>query len=86
MLVDTLFGHAGATFIAFVFVWCGVALSIQRLHDTGHSGWSLLAFIVPVVGPLWLLWRLLQKSDAKNNRYGANLDKPCDYLQVDISK
>lgn len=28
----------------------GLAVSVRRLHDTGHSGWLYLLIIIPIFG------------------------------------
>jgi uncharacterized membrane protein YhaH (DUF805 family) len=42
-----------------------IAVGVRRMHDTGHSGWWLLAPIVPFVFSL-------QDSQAGSNSFGAN--------------
>ncbi|WP_432463616.1 DUF805 domain-containing protein [Agarivorans sp. QJM3NY_33] len=37
-----------------------LALTVRRLHDTGRSGWYLLLMVIPLVGPLLLLFLLAQ--------------------------
>ena len=34
----------------------GLAVSVRRLHDTGHSGWLYLLIIIPILGSLFLLY------------------------------
>jgi len=50
----------------------GIAVTIRRLHDTGHSGWYLLLFLIPIVGPIILLFFYLMKSQSGSNKYGEN--------------
>jgi uncharacterized membrane protein YhaH (DUF805 family) len=86
LLAEWAFGSGGAALFAFVFVWCGSAVSVQRLHDRGRSGWWLLALFVPVVGPLWVVWQMARAGDKDTNRYGDNPTVRGDYLQVDIAR
>jgi uncharacterized membrane protein YhaH (DUF805 family) len=86
MLAEWAFGETGAALVALVFVWCALAMSAQRLHDRGRSGLWLLIGLVPVAGPLWLLWQLLGRGDEGANFYGDNPAVRGDYLQVDISR
>lgn len=86
LLAEQLVGDGGAALFALIFVWCAGALSMQRLHDSGRSGWHMLAFLVPVLGPLWLLRQLLRDGDDGANVYGDNPRVHRDYLQVDIAK
>src|SRR5262245_23969031 len=47
-----------------------MALAVRRLHDTGRSGWWLLLMLVPLLGPLVLLYWYVQPSDEGQNQYG----------------
>lgn len=54
-----------------VIILPSIAITIRRLHDTNHSGWwFLIAFLVPLLGPLWLWWLLCKDSDHALNRFG----------------
>jgi uncharacterized membrane protein YhaH (DUF805 family) len=44
-----------------------VMLLVQRSHDMGWSGWTLLAALIPLVGLLWLF----KAGTPGENRYGA---------------
>ena len=50
----------------------GLAVSVRRLHDIGKSGWWLLLNIVPLVGPLVLLYFAVKDSQPGSNQYGPN--------------
>ena len=49
----------------FVFI-PALAVTVRRLHDVGKSGWVLLIIFIPLIGPIWLLYLLLQKGDSLN--------------------
>jgi uncharacterized membrane protein YhaH (DUF805 family) len=49
-----------------------LAVSVRRLHDTGHSGWWLLLDFVPIVGAIILLIWLATDSEPGMNQYGPN--------------
>lgn len=40
----------------------GLAVSVRRLHDTGHSGWLYLLIIIPILGSLFLLYFFVSDS------------------------
>lgn len=44
--------------------------TVRRLHDTGRSGWFILANIIPIIGTVWLIIMLLEKSykPSKNHK------------------
>lgn len=56
--------------VTAVLLLPSLAVSVRRLHDIGRSGWWLLINLVPVVGPLFLLYFFVQPSDEEPNRYG----------------
>lgn len=52
----------------------GLAVAVRRLHDRDHSGWWLLLYLVPLVGPIVILVWLCLAGDVGDNRFGAD---PC---------
>ncbi len=47
-----------------------VAVTFRRLHDVDRSAWTLLWGLVPVIGFIVLLVRLVQPGTPASNRYG----------------
>ena len=78
MLAGALFGEPGKTLFAAFFAWGAVALSAQRLHDTGRSASHLFLLLIPVAGPLWLLLLMCRRGTGP-------MALPA-YAQVDIAK
>ena len=62
------------------------SLFVRRLHDQARSAWWLLVPIVPLLGPLILVWRLLLTRGTQGaNQYGDDpRQRGYDYLQVAI--
>lgn len=52
------------------------SVNVRRLHDTGRSGWWLLASLVPVLGSLVLVVFALQDSQPGGNAYGPDPKAP----------
>lgn len=50
----------------------GLAVSVRRLHDTGHSGWNYLLTFIPIIGSLFLLYFFVCDSAPEENRYGKS--------------
>ena len=50
----------------------GLAVSVRRLHDTGHSGWYNLLTFIPILGALFLLYFFVSDSAPEENRYGKS--------------
>ncbi|WDF76839.1 FAD-binding protein [Mucilaginibacter sp. KACC 22773] len=74
-----------STFILYpLLFWIIVATSIKRLHDQNWSGYWLFALLVPVLGPVWLFFRLgFKKGNYNNNFYGTVPGSAPDYLKND---
>lgn len=86
LLAHQAAGEAGQALFAAIFMWGAVALSIQRLHDIGRSGPTMLLLLIPVVGPLWVLLLLCRRGAEGANRHGLDPLARLDYLKVDITK
>jgi len=82
--IDATLGELAGTAMVAVLSWLGICLAARRLHDIGRSAWWLLAFVVPVIGALWLFWLLfLRRGSEGENRYGPDpLYRATDYLTV----
>lgn len=80
-IVCSLLGASGSPSLLFVVsLMLVLAVALQcarRLHDLGRSSWWLLAVLVPVAGPLWLVWQLaFKQGQSHTNRWG---DRPGRY-------
>lgn len=64
-------GFASLVYGIFVLI-PGIAVSVRRLHDVGKSGWFILAAIVPIVGPIFLLILYCLDSKEGTNKWGPN--------------
>jgi len=75
----------GSTFILYpILFWTIFATSAKRLHDQGRSAYWLLAVLLPVLGPLFLLYCLgFKKGAYQNNYYGPVPGSAADYLTND---
>ena len=53
----------------FVAVWilatlpASLSVTVRRLHDRGHSGWWLIAFMIPVLNLIPLYWLVRAAKD-----------------------
>jgi uncharacterized membrane protein YhaH (DUF805 family) len=64
------FGMLSALF-AFGTIIPSFAIGARRLHDINKSGWWQLLFLIPIIGPLVLLFFFVSKGDEGENRFGA---------------
>ncbi len=81
---DSVVGRTGAWLLHVPLYWAFFALAIKRYHDIGRSGIWLLLLLIPVLGPLWVIWSLgFRKGIQAENRYGAVPGREeFDYLVV----
>jgi len=49
-----------------------LAVTVRRLHDTDHTGWWVFINIIPIIGPLVLLYFTVQPGQPGTNRFGIN--------------
>ncbi|RYE16284.1 MAG: DUF805 domain-containing protein, partial [Sphingobacteriales bacterium] len=77
-------GWGGTWLLYPVLFWVIAATSIKRLHDQNLSGYWLLAVLVPVFGPVFLLFCLgFRKGNHLANFYGTVPGAAADYLKND---
>jgi uncharacterized membrane protein YhaH (DUF805 family) len=59
--------------LGFLALWPTLALLLKRLRDRDHSGWYALIFLIPIVGPIWLLIEMwfMPGTDGPN-RFGPD--------------
>jgi len=85
VFLETMVNRASTWILYPPFFWCIFALAVKRLHDRGQSAWWLAIVIVPLLGPLWLLFILVfRKGSPGENQYGPDPLQFGDYLMVDI--
>jgi uncharacterized membrane protein YhaH (DUF805 family) len=78
-IVDSIIGTKGVNgrgilsslFSLAVFI-PSIAVGVRRLHDTNHSGWWSLLWLVPVIGWIILIVWLATDSMLGDNQYGPN--------------
>lgn len=61
--------------IGLLLLLPSLAVAVRRLHDTGKSGWWLLAMIIPLVNiviGIMLLIYYLKDSDRNPNKFGPS--------------
>lgn len=57
---------------ALVMTIPSLAVTVRRLHDTGHSGWWIFLNLIPVIGSIVLFIWYITDSDPDTNEYGDN--------------
>lgn len=56
-------------FLSFVHAVPGITVQVRRLHDIGRTGFWLFLYLVPLVGPLVLLYWSVCASEPGRNGY-----------------
>src|SRR3954470_23751130 len=76
LIVDEAAGTGGIVYgLAVLGLFLpNLAVTVRRLHDSGHSGWWLLIGLVPLIGAIVVLVFTLQSSDAPN-KWGPDPDE-----------
>jgi len=74
-----------STLILYPFLfWSVIATSSKRLHDRNYSGKWLLLILIPLFGPLTLIYFLFFRRGNKTpNNYGVSQSAAIDYLKND---
>lgn len=68
-VIDLLSG----IFLLFVLI-PSLSIGVRRLHDVNKSGWWYGLILIPLVGPLVLLYWAVKPGDAHGNAYGEAED------------
>lgn len=84
LLALQLIGNTGAAFFSSLFLFGFISLSVKRLHDIGASGKQLLMLLIPVLGPVWVFFKLLKSGLIEDNQFGRSPSRNMDYTKVDI--
>jgi uncharacterized membrane protein YhaH (DUF805 family) len=58
--------------IALALILPLVAVNIRRLHDLDKSGWWILIGIIPIAGPIILLFWHISPGTIGDNRFGRD--------------
>src|SRR5262249_25082199 len=73
ILMDVALRGAGsvlALLAALIMFLPGLAVTVRRLHDSDNSGWWLLIWFVPLVGPITVIVFLCLRGTEGANRFG----------------
>src|SRR5947209_13348804 len=84
---DSLFGHASTLVLYPPLLWILFALAARRYHDLGKPASRLLLLLLPLIGPIVVLFDLaFRKGTEGDNPYGPDpLTFGIDYLTVPLA-
>lgn len=67
-------GPSGSSMILIIYYLATfiptLAVTVRRHHDGDRSGWWILIAIIPIIGPLLLLFWYASKGTCGSNRFG----------------
>ena len=69
-IAASIVSHSLAGLAAIALLLPSFSVAARRLHDAGRTAWWLLVGLVPVVGPLLLLYWFVQPGAQGGNAYG----------------
>ena len=64
-------GQPLSLLVALALLLPCLAVCVRRLHDVDRSGWWYFLGLLPIVGPLVLLFWYVQPGTDGDNRFGA---------------
>jgi uncharacterized membrane protein YhaH (DUF805 family) len=70
-VIIAIFSRVVSDIISLIFLLPSLAVLVRRLHDTSRSGWWALLLLIPIIGPLVLLYFAVLPSSPGANTYGA---------------
>jgi FAD/FMN-containing dehydrogenase/uncharacterized membrane protein YhaH (DUF805 family) len=81
-LLEFAFSYTATWVLYPLLFWALTATATKRLHDHNKSGHWLWLILIPVIGPLALIFLLgFKKGSAGSNRYGAAPGSAPDYFR-----
>jgi len=86
-LLDHFVSYAATWAVYPLLFWVLYATATKRLHDSNRNGYWLLLALIPVLGPMALLYLLgFKKGSPGQNRYGSNPLHAPDYFKNNTVK
>lgn len=81
-VIDSLISYSATWIIYPLLYWALFATATKRLHDINLSGYWLWLILIPVLGPLLLIYFLgFRKGSRVKNRFGSNPNTAADYFK-----
>lgn len=68
--VAMIINHVLYGVVVLLFICPILAVQIRRLHDDDMSGWWVLLALIPIIGPLVLIYFYIIEGTKGPNRFG----------------
>lgn len=79
--LEFIFSYSATWFIYPLLFWALFATAIKRLHDSNRTGFFIWLILIPVLGPLVLIYFLgFKKGNIHSNRFGVVPNSSPDYF------
>ena len=79
--LEFIFSYSATWFIYPLLFWALFATATKRLHDSNRTGLFLWLILIPVLGPLVLIYFLgFKKGNKHSNRFGVVPNSAPDYF------
>ena len=80
--LEFLFSYSATWILYPLLFWALSAIAIKRLHDSNRNGFWILLILIPVLGPLVLIFFLgFKRGNIKSNRFGVVPNSAPDYFK-----
>jgi FAD/FMN-containing dehydrogenase/uncharacterized membrane protein YhaH (DUF805 family) len=80
--VEFVFNYSATWVLYPLIFWAFIATATKRLHDQDKTGFWMWLLLIPVLGPLVLIFFLgFKKGNAVSNRFGAVPNSAPDYFK-----
>ena len=80
--LNLVFSYTATWFIYPFLFWSLIATSTKRLHDSNKTGFWLWLILIPILGPLLLIFLMgFKKGSFASNRFGSVPDSAPDYFK-----
>lgn len=81
-ILENYISNSATWLIYPLLFWALFATASKRLHDSNKSGFLLLIILIPVFGPLILIYLLgFKRGSVDSNRYGVVQNSAPDYFK-----
>lgn len=71
--IGSIIGLLALVLVYIFTIWSSLAIAAKRWHDRDKSGWMSLVYLIPLVGPLWMLIECgFLRGTAGPNSYGGD--------------
>jgi len=77
VMLDTYNEEVGMGLLSGIFALLmfipSLSILFRRFHDIGRSGWWILLFLIPLIGPIVILIFTILDSKPEENKWGVSL-------------